>query len=835
MKRERRIESVNHASAFPARAIRLLLLLLVLLAAPALRPALAETAHDITGECTVRFSSSKFKSSMMTDKKYTSHWYTNKTKKPYVEVEAPKDTPIYGFYICFATMPDSYEIQVLVNGRWETWYEGVTDYYHVYYEFPEGADGVRLRVTQDAAFVLDINEIFAFGEGEVPGWVQRWEPTPDQCDLLLVATHPDDELIFFCGAVPTYAVERGNTVAVAYFSYSNTTRRSELLNGLWSMGYRNYPIVGTFRDKSQNKLSDCYKTAGGESAVVGFMTDVIRQTRPQVIVTHDEEGEYGHGQHKMVCDAVKKAFDLAADESYRDGVDTAWQAQKLYLHLYGEPQDYTVVDWDIPLVTNNGQTGRELAIYAFTYHLTQRGTKYDVVNSGAEYDNECFGLYKTLVGADEAKNDFLEHIEPLTRREEAEQVFVPAQARPTARPTAVPDETADPLEIATPVPATPRPASSYDFSEEDISIFDEPGVATPAPTMTPTPEPTPEPTAEPTPEPTATPAPVQEATATDLMGDGGAIVTDIAPPDPAALSMDAHTRLWIDRVPVLNERGFLDEGEFVLADETNGYYIYISKTLRVVIIRHYDGGQNITWFDADILCDLEAGERIRTLFYDDTKREKVRVDAAQNALSHKVVFATNTDYYTYRIGSPRRTGVVIRNGELLIDDPYPKPNTLFPNLDTLAFYPDGRLEVAHSHEHTGKELLASGAENVYSFGPILVRDGVLNPDVMQGVDMTSAQPRYGIGMIEPGHYVAILAEGRLPRSGGVSKYQLAAMLKRRGCVQAINLDGGQTAVMVFMGKQINQIGKYDGKTSARPTCDILAVGTSELVGNVDFQ
>ncbi len=30
-------------------------------------------------------------------------------------------------------------------------------------------------------------------------------------------------------------------------SYSNTTRRSELLNGLWHMGLRQYPVIGEFR------------------------------------------------------------------------------------------------------------------------------------------------------------------------------------------------------------------------------------------------------------------------------------------------------------------------------------------------------------------------------------------------------------------------------------------------------------------------------------------------------------------------------------------------------------------------------------------------------------
>jgi len=232
---------------------------------------------------------------------------------------------------------------------------------------------------------------------------------------------------------------------------------------------------------------------------------------------------------------------------------------------------------------------------------------------------------------------------------------------------------------------------------------------------------------------------------------------------------------------------------------------------------------------------VEAGETLQTVFYDDEKKGKVRVDAAKNAVAHKAVFAMNTDYYTYRIGSSRRTGVVIRNGELLIDDPYTEPKSLFPNLDTIAFYPDGRMEVAHSYEHTGKWFIENGAVNVYSFGPYLIRDGVVNSDLYAGNNLTSKNPRCAIGMVEPGHYVMILCEGRLKRSGGVTMNQLALMMKKKGATQAINLDGGQTAVMCFMGKQLNQIGKYNGKTNARETCDILCIGTSDMVGNTEFR
>lgn len=62
------------------------------------------------------------------------------------------------------------------------------------------------------------------------------------------------------------------------------------------------------------------------------------------------------------------------------------------------------------------------------------------------------------------------------------------------------------------------------------------------------------------------------------------------------------------------------------------------------------------------------------------------------------------------------------------------------------------------------------------------------------------------------------------------------MMRAKGCQIAFNMDGGQTAVMVFMGKQLNQIGAYDGgKTNSRPTSEVLGFGTSEQVGTYEVQ
>lgn len=214
------------------------------------------------------------------------------------------------------------------------------------------------------------------------------------------------------------------------------------------------------------------------------------------------------------------------------------------------------------------------------------------------------------------------------------------------------------------------------------------------------------------------------------------------------------------------------------------------------------------------------------------------MDASKNAVNNQVVFAMNADYYTYRIGGERRVGVVVRDGKKIYDDHYKTAASrekLFPNMDTLSIYPDGHLEVWHSEEKTAKDFIDAGAETVLAFGPYLIKDGQLSDYVFRQSSTENLNPRCAFGMVEPGHYVAIMAEGRLTRSQGITLNHLALLMRAKGCECAMNLDGGQTAVMVFMGKQLNQIGKYNGQTNARPTTEILGVGTSDMVGKVDFQ
>jgi len=690
------------------------MLLMVILLMSVCCAAMAEKdAPEITAGCQIELSGVKNPKNM-TDRKFTTNSESKPQKNPTLTISS--DKAIRGLYLCFQKKPESYEIQVKRGGSWETYCEG-NAFIHAFYAL-DGVQDVRVYTAGSGKQVLGFNEVYVFGEGRLPGWVQRWEPTPEKSDILFAVAHPEEELLYLGGAIPYYAREQERTVAVALLSYANTTRRSEFLNGLWSMGYRQYPVIGEFKTAKAKSMKAAYKSAGGEQKVISWLANVLEQTKPEVLAGPDENGEGNNSQRMMLADACRKVF-LTSN---------GWQPRKLYLHLFGNSGNQVVFDWNQPMEKLGGRTGMGLAYYAYLFHKTQDDQERSVYQEGIKYANNTFGLAESLVGEDLLHRDLLENI---------------------------------PLE---------------DLTE---------------------------------------PAPREETA--------------------------AWTLSEVPGLPELNEKGYLDSGEFIWSDDESGHYVYISPTLRLVIERKFDGSLPLTWFETDILCDVEAGEKMVNVEYTPQKAvgKKSRVDAAKNATENHLVFACNGDYYTYRVGSKNGhpVGIEIRDREVYFDDRYTEPVTnFFPNLDTLAFYEDGRVDVHASMERKAKDYLDEGAYMVFSFGPYLIREGQLSAWVQDPNKSRAKNPRHAFGMIEPGHYVDIMCEGRLgSRSEGVTMPQLAFLCQAAGCTEACDLDGGQTAVVVFMGKQLNRIGKYDGKISARETCEVLGIGFSDQVGTFQVQ
>ena len=115
--------------------------------------------------------------------------------------------------------------------------------------------------------------------------------------------------------------------------------------------------------------------------------------------------------------------------------------------------------------------------------------------------------------------------------------------------------------------------------------------------------------------------------------------------------------------------------------------------------------------------------------------------------------------------------------------------------------------------------------NGFTFGPALVKDGEhLTMDTGYGYNPGGREPRAAIGQMGPLSYVLVLIEAQ-SRDGksGFSQQKLADFMYDLGCQQAFNLDGGNSAIMVF-GDQI-----YKGQPGGdeRQLFDIIYFASSQ--------
>ena len=337
----------------------------------------------------------------------------------------------YGSY----TITDNTTGQVITAGEY--------GFLHEYVDLQEHFGYLPTSVTlsfQNGA--VRLSEIYVFSQGEAPDYVQIWEaPVEGGADLLLLATHGDDDQLFLAGLLPLYAGQLDLRVQVVYLTdHRNLTnaRTHEMLNGLWAVGVEAYPVFGDFDDFRIDSLKDTYKEYArlgtSKEELLDFVVSNIRRFRPQVIVGHDINGEYGHGMHMVYTDLLIQALELTNDPAASPASAQAyglWDVPKTYLHLYEE--NSIVLDYDQPLEYFDGLTAFQATQkLGYPCHKSQQYTwftRWINGNNGeitkatqiATYNPCRFGLYRSTVGPDVAKNDFLENIIPYAQQEQMDR------------------------------------------------------------------------------------------------------------------------------------------------------------------------------------------------------------------------------------------------------------------------------------------------------------------------------------------------------------------------------------------------------------------------------
>ena len=282
-----------------------------------------------------------------------------------------------------------------------------------------------------------ICELELYTAGTLPETVQIWEKPCEKADLVLFSSHSDDEQLFFAGVLP-YSVAQGARTQVVYFCYHNENpiRLHEQLNGLWTVGVRNYPVTGAFPDlysTSKEGGEQVFSDAGyGHEDFLEWQVENIRRFKPQVIVGHDTAGEYGHGTHIINSETLREAVELAADQDqypYLTASYGTWDTPKVYLHLWAENE--IVMDFDAPLDYFGGKSAYEVSCEGYGCHKSQHwtwftdwllGTDAAPITKAAqinEYSPCRYGLWRSTVGAD-TKADFFDNITLYSVQEELE-------------------------------------------------------------------------------------------------------------------------------------------------------------------------------------------------------------------------------------------------------------------------------------------------------------------------------------------------------------------------------------------------------------------------------
>lgn len=182
--------------------------------------------------------------------------------------------------------------------------------------------------------------------------------------ILFVHAHPDDESINNGLTMAKYVAEGAHVTLVTCTlgemgevlvpdlehlaadrdDLLGQHREGELAAAMAELGvvdHRQLGGTGRFRDSGMKWDDNGHATAADvihENAfwhadlleAASLLVEVIREVRPQVLVTYDEFGNYGHPDHIQAHRVAHYAADLAAARSFRPELGEAWDVAKIY-------------------------------------------------------------------------------------------------------------------------------------------------------------------------------------------------------------------------------------------------------------------------------------------------------------------------------------------------------------------------------------------------------------------------------------------------------------------------------------------------------------------------
>lgn len=165
--------------------------------------------------------------------------------------------------------------------------------------------------------------------------------------LLLALAHPDDESFGYGGLISRYVAEGVEVYLICSTNGDVGTVAPEMLEGyesvaalrlaelgcasqklgfkrVFTFGYKDSGMMG-----SETSLDPACSWQAPREELARKVVEVIREIQPQVVLTFNKYGGYGHPDHIAIQRATADAVTLAADPTYDTG-QAPYQAQKLY-------------------------------------------------------------------------------------------------------------------------------------------------------------------------------------------------------------------------------------------------------------------------------------------------------------------------------------------------------------------------------------------------------------------------------------------------------------------------------------------------------------------------
>ncbi|HEU5230400.1 MAG TPA: PIG-L family deacetylase [Ktedonobacteraceae bacterium] len=112
------------------------------------------------------------------------------------------------------------------------------------------------------------------------------------------------------------------------------------VHNLWFLGYRDSGMAGTPENQDSRSL-----VQASAAEVIGKLVAIIRQFRPQVMITFDETGGYGHPDHITIYKYTTGAFHAAADAAQYPELGPAHAVSKLYYSSFARRHIMMMADW----------------------------------------------------------------------------------------------------------------------------------------------------------------------------------------------------------------------------------------------------------------------------------------------------------------------------------------------------------------------------------------------------------------------------------------------------------------------------------------------------------